>query len=222
MTSVQVAAVRQELAELRATVARLEEAAGGGAPQRRRRRPWRQRAGVLAGLTLAAATMTGIAIASTPGHPADVTFIALSVPHKILSNASIAKTATNSTAVIGGATTVPTDATSVQLTVAVKSAAAGSLSVFPTDTRPGTTADTISFAAGNVVTTQVSKQSPGLSSKVSFRNNGTATAVVTVTVTGYSTQTTASNISGSGGVAGQVLTNAGAGATWQPAGHCYA
>jgi hypothetical protein len=61
----------------------------------------------------------------------------------------------------------------------------------------------------------VSKQSPGLASKVSFKNNGTATATVTVTITGYSTQTTASNVSGSGGTAGQVLTDTGNGAAWQ-------
>jgi hypothetical protein len=169
-------------------------------------------------MALAGVTLMGIAVASTPGHPADVTFIPLSVPHKILSNVSIATAATNSTVVNGGSTTVPTDATSVQLRVAVKSAAAGSLSVFPRDHPGSMSADTISFAAGNVLTTRVTRQSPGLSSEVSFKNNGPAGAVVTVTITGYSTQTTASNISGSGGTAGDVLTNTGAGASWQAAG----
>jgi hypothetical protein len=206
------------LALLEAEVAELRQAVAGGhdAPRPRRSGAWRQRAAVLAGVAMAGALVMGVAVASTPGNPADVTFIALSVPHKILSNASIAKAATNAVVVNGGSTTVPTDATSVQMTVAVKSAAAGSLAVFPTDNAASTTADTISFAAGNVLTTQVTKQSPGLSGKVSFKNNGTATATVTVTITGYSTQTTASNISGSGGSAGQVLTNNGAGgASWQ-------
>jgi hypothetical protein len=61
-----------------------------------------------------------------------------------------------------------------------------------------------------------------LNSKVSFKNNGTASATVTVTITGYSTQTTASNISGSGGSGGQVLTNNGAGgASWTDVAHSY-
>lgn len=205
------------LALLEAEVAQLRQAVAGGdeRPKRRWSPARRQRTAVLAGVVLASAAVMGVAAASTPGNPADVTFIPLSVPHKILSNVSIAKAATNSTAVNGGSTTVPTDATSVRMTVAVKSSAAGSLSVFPTDNAASTSADTISFAAGNVVTTQVTEQSPGLSGKVSFKNNGTATAVVTVTLTGYSTQTTASNISGSGGSSGQVLTNNGTGgAVW--------
>lgn len=141
----------------------------------------------------------------------------MTVPHKVLSNASIARAATNSPVVIGGSTTVPSDATSVAMTVAVKSTAAGSLSIFPADHPASTTVDAVGFPAGSVVVTHVTEQSPGLSGKVSFRNNGTATATVTVTITGYSTQTTASNISGSGGIAGQVLTNTGTGAVWAPA-----
>jgi hypothetical protein len=206
------------LALLEAEVAELRRALAADATSRkwvRVRGPWRLRALVAATVALAAAVLSGAALASTPGHPADVTFIPLSVPHKILSGASIAKGATNSVVVNGAATTVPTDATSVQLTVAVKSTAAGSLSVFPTDNPGSSSADTIAFPAGNVLVSAVSKQSPGLASKVSFKNNGTATATVTVTITGYSTQTTASNVSGSGGTAGQVLTDTGNGAAWQ-------
>lgn len=209
------------LAELRGELAaQATPASRGGAG--RLGRSWRPRLAAVAAVALAGVAFMGIATASTPGHPADVTFISLSVPHKILSNSSIGKAVTKSVLVIGGATTVPTDATSVQMTVAVKSTAAGSLSVFPADHASSATADTIAFPAGNVVVTQVSKQSPGLSSKVSFTNNGTAAAVVTVTITGYSTQTTASNISGSGGTSGQVLTNTGSGVAWRdryPAGY---
>jgi hypothetical protein len=213
-------AVIEELALLRAEIQELRAGAGRRdradlARRVRIARPLRQRAAVCTAIVLAAATVMGVAAASTPGHPADVTFIPLSVPHKILSNASIAKGATNSPVVNGGSTTVPTDATSVQMTVTVKSTAAGSLSIFPTDNPGSATADTVSFPAGNVLASAVTKQTPGLSSKVSFKNNGTATAVVTVTITGYSTQTTASNVSGSGGTAGQVLTNNGSGALWQ-------
>lgn len=213
MADVQTLASADEVAGLRAEVDALRGLLTGR-QARLERRPWR-RAKVIAGVTLAGAMVMGMATASTPGHPADVTYISLSVPHKILSGAYIGKGATISPVAIGGSTTVPTDATSVQMTVAVKSTAAGSLSVFPTDHASSTTADTISFSAGSVVTTQVSKQSPGLSNKVSFKNGGTATAIVTVTITGYSTQTTASNISGSGGVAEQVLTNTGTGAQWK-------
>ena len=176
---------------------------------------WRRSSALLGAVVLAGAMVTGIAGAAAPGNPADVTYIALTVPHKVLSNASIGKAATNSPVVVGGSTTVPSDATSVQMTVLVKSTVAGTLSVFPTDNPASTTADTISFPAGSVVASQVTRQSPGLSGKVSFKNNGTAGATVTVTITGYSTQTTASDISGSGGSAGQVLTNTGSGADWE-------
>ena len=215
----ELALLRAAFESLQAEIRELRDA-DSMRPKRRTsgRRRATQRAAVLGGIALVAGIM-GVAGASTPGHPADVTFIALSVPHKVLSNASIAKAATNSPVVIGASTTVPSDATSVQMTVAVKSTAAGTLTVFPTDHAASSTADTISFPSGNALATQVTKQSPGLAGKVSFKNNGAATANVTVTITGYSTQTTASNVSGSGGSAGQVLTNNGAGgASWQSVG----
>ena len=209
----------ERLARLQATIDAMQTELDGlhtAAGKRPRRRSWRRRGVLLTGVALAAAMIAGVAGASAPGNPADVTYISLTVPHKVLSNTSIAKAATNSPVVIGASTTVPSDATSVQMTVAVKSTAAGTLAVFPTDNPGSSTADTIAFPAGNVVVSAQTKQSPGLSGKVSFKNNGTATATVTVTITGYSTQTTASNVSGSGGTAGQVLTNNGSGgASWQ-------
>jgi hypothetical protein len=213
----ELAALRAEVDDLRAAVGTRDGSLPTGAPAKRgRARRVRQRVAVGAGIALVAAAMMGVAVASSPGNPADVTYIPLSVPHKILSGTSIGHGAVKAAVVVGGSTTVPTDATSVQMTVAVKSTAAGSLSVFPTDHPSSSTADTINFPAGSVLVSQVSKQSPGLSSKVSFQNNGSGTAIVTVTITGYSTQTTASNISGAGGSAGQVLTNDGiGGASWQ-------
>jgi hypothetical protein len=211
--SIQLGPIADELASLREQVRQLEASVG---KRHRSRLPGRAHRGFLvAAVALTVAAVVGVAGASAPGNPADVAYISLSVPHKVLNNIGIGKTATNSPVVIGASTTVPSDATSVRMTVSVKSTVAGTLSIFPTDNPTGSTADTVSFSAGNVVTTETTEQSPGLSGKVSFKNNGTATASVTVTISGYSTQTTASNISGSGGTDGQVLTNTGSGATWQ-------
>jgi hypothetical protein len=165
--------------------------------------------------------LAGVAGASSPISSADVTYIPLTVPHKVLSNAAIATGATNSVVVIGAATTVPSDATSVQMTVAVKSAKAGNIWVFPSDNRNSDTFDGVSFPAGDVLATETTRQHPGLSGKVSFRNGGTATATVTVTITAYSTENNADTISGSGGVYGSVLTNRGATAAWEPIGWAY-
>ena len=224
MTSSQTASSVDELEELRGTVATLAAELAGlrDRPAHRSRARARRTVSAIAGIAVAGLLLFGVAGASTPGNPADVNFISLSVPHKILSNASIARGAANSPVVIGGSSTVPSDATSVRLIVAVKSTAAGTLFVFPADHSASTSSDTISFPGGNQVITQQTQQNPGLSGKVTFVNGGTATASVTVTITGYSTQTTASNISGSGGTAGQVLTNyAGSGAVWTTQGQAY-
>jgi hypothetical protein len=138
--------------------------------------------------------------------------------HKLLSNTSIAKGATNSPAVLGGATTVPTDATSVQLLVSVKSTQPGHVRVYPAGNPGASTSESIFFDGGDAVETRTTGQSAGLSSKVSITNFGIAAATVTVTIIGYSTQVTASGISGSGGDPGEVLTNTGAGAKWGQAG----
>jgi len=216
LESAELTQLRAGFAALTAEVHELRKAVGAKprAP-RASRWPIRHRVALIAGTVVAAAAAMGVAGASSPGHTADVTYIALTPVHKVLSNAAIAKNAVNSPLVIGGSTTVPTDATSVLLSVAVKSTAAGSLSIFPLGNPGASSADTIPFPAGNVIVNATTKQNPGQSSKVSIKNNGTTTATVTVTITGYSTQTTASNISGLGGTAGQVLTNTGTGAAWQ-------
>lgn len=215
MVDVSAAPEGDQIAQLQATIEAIQrqlESLGARPPKRR---VWRRRASLAGAVVLACAMVTGVAAASAPGNPADVSYIYIGTPHKLLTNTSIAKGATNSQVVVGATTTIPSDATSVQMNVSIKSTVAGTLSVYPTDYPSSATADVISFPAGNVVITRFTRQSPGLSGKVSFTNNGTATATVSVTLTGYSTQTAASSISGSGGSAGQVLTNTGSGASWQ-------
>jgi hypothetical protein len=174
--------------------------------------------GVIA--VLVGGSLIGVAGAA-PGGSADVTFIPLFPPKKILS-ASIASHTIKSPVVIGGSTTVPSDATSVALTITIKSANGGLLSVYPAGNSGSTSEDIIPFDGGNAVNTVHSTQNVGTKNEITLANNGTATATVTVTITGYSTQLTAAGISGTGGSQGDVLTNNGAGGTsWQKAGQLY-
>lgn len=180
------------------------------------RRPvsWRRPLIVIGAVTVAtAASIVGIASAA-PGGSADVTFVPLSPVKKILST-TIGAHKTNSPVVIGASTTVPTDATSVQLLLTIKSAAAGTLSVFPAGNPASSSQDVLSFPGANALVAPTTNQNIGASNKITLVNNGSATATVTVTITGYSTQLTAAGIAGTGGSAGEVLTNTGSGASWQ-------
>jgi hypothetical protein len=173
--------------------------------------------GLIVAASAITAVITGIAIADA-GSPPSAGYIPLTPVHKILSSASIGANATTSPIAIGGSTTVPSNATAVQMTVTVNDTRAGSLHIFPAGDPTAGGATAVSFLA-NTATTETVTETVGKSSEISFQNTAASTATVTVTLIGYSTQITASNISPDGGTAGQVLTNSGTGVSWQrPAG----
>jgi hypothetical protein len=195
-----------EIAELRAMIAELQA-------DRRARRSLRKRVSIVAALALAAAMVTGVAGASGPSNTL-LSFVSVSPAFKLATNANIAAGATGSYVVTGAATTVPTDATTVRLAVSVRGTKAGTLTVYPASNSTGGSGQSLSwtangFAAGTLM------ENVGAANKVSFHNSSAAAATVTATITGYSTQVTASDINGAGGTSGQVLTNTGTGATWQ-------
>lgn len=117
---------------------------------------------------------------------------------------------------IGGATTVPTNATAVKMSVTVKSTAAGVLIVYPTGDQTAPGSQNVFYGAG---TTNVKIQGTvGVKDEITFHNGSLASATVTVTDVGYSTQLTATNIAPDGGSPGQVLTNTGGGTAWSNSG----
>jgi hypothetical protein len=139
---------------------------------------------VVGAVALAAGAVVGVA-GATPSSPTDPTVTALSPVKKLLSGASLATSAVNSPVASGGSTTVPTDATAVQLVVSVKSTRAGSLLVYPFGRAGAASADSIGFPAGSVLVTATIKTEIGNSNKISFKNAGTAAATVSATITGY-------------------------------------
>lgn len=178
-------------------------------PTASRRRSWFVGAAVLT---------TGLVLAGIPGSaPAagPTTQVAVvPVPAKTVLNGSVAAHGTTSVAVIGGSTTVPSNATTVRLDVTVKGTKAGTITIYPAGVP--TPADSVSWAAASSATATV-QENVGLNGKISVTNSSLAAATVTLKITGYSTQVTAAGINGSGGSPGQVLTNTGSGAAWQPA-----
>jgi len=169
---------------------------------------------------LAIGLIAGNAIGTPPTtSTTDVSFVALNPAHKVLSAATIGANKTSSPVVAGGATTVPTNATVVRLTVTAKGAAGGVLNFYPAQNVSGGSGQFLSYPSGSVSVSTTIEENIGQADELTFANSGSGSVVVTATITGYSTQVTAGTINGSGGSAGQVLTNDGAGgAVWQNVG----
>jgi hypothetical protein len=186
------------------------------------RRHWWRRA-VPAGGVLAAmcATVVGVAGAMPSTSTTDVTFVPLTPAHVLFSGKSIGANKTFAGVVIGGATTAPTNATTVQIKVAAKGTTTGVLNFYPTGNPSGGSGQSLSYSATNSTTTI--EENVGLKDELTFANNGSGTATVTATLIGYSTQVTAGDIGGTGGSTGEVLTNNGSGGTgWaSPGGYAF-
>lgn len=180
---------------------------------------WGRRVLVVGAVVLGAGIGVGVSDASSPGpRPSaapsvDVAFTTL-VPAKTVLSGTIGGNATKQVVVSGGTTTVPTNATTIQMTVTSKGAQAGSLTFYPSGNPSGTSGQTVTWPAGGngsaTITTDV-----GQKNSVAFKNNSPATATVKATVTGWSTDVESDDISSLGGSNGQVLTDTGAGASWQ-------
>ena len=177
------------------------------------RSPWRRRAlfaGALAIAVAATAGATGALAGGGGQNTTSVAFVNLTVAKKVLNNASIAANKTVSATVIGGSTTVPTDATTVQLTVTASGTANGILNFYPAGNVGGGSGQFITWTAGHSGS-GIIQENPGQVGQLTFYNVSNAAAHVTATITGYSTQVTAGDINGSGGSAGQALINNGDG-----------
>lgn len=180
------------------------------------RHPWRRRGLVAAALGTAVAVSVAVtaAVAGPGQNTTSVSFVSLTVAHKVMNNVSIAANKTASAVVIGGSTTVPTDATTVELDVTVTGTAAGVLNFYPDGNVSGGSGQAISWTAKGTSTGTI-QENPGQSGELTFANASSAAAKVTATITGYSTQVTAGDVNGSGRVAGQALINNGNGtASW--------
>lgn len=166
--------------------------------------------GVMIGVVI-----TGIAAADS-GTPAATGYVPI-VAVKVLSGASVGAGKSVSPVATGGSSTVPTNASAVQMVVKAGGAKSGSLKIYPAGDPTAGGATSLSWSAGGSVTATVN-ESIGTKDQITFANPSAGPATVTATLEGYSTQTTATNIAADGGVAGQVLTNTGSGAAWAAAG----
>lgn len=178
------------------------------ADQQPRRRP----AAIAVGVALTTFLAIGVSGADATSTTTGVAITPVSPVKTISTGASVGAGKTYSFVASGGASPVPTHATVVQLAITVKGTKAGMLTFFPTGDTSAASPTTLSWPAGgnNAGTVNVNI---GVDNKVSVGNSSAATATVGVKITGYSTQVTSGSINGSGGSAGQVLTNNGNGTT---------
>jgi hypothetical protein len=181
-----------------------------------RRRPWRRRVAVgsaLLATTIMSVGFTMVAEATGGGSTTNVAFVPLATPYKLLTSKSFAANTSDSVVVIGGSTTVPSNATTVRLSVEAGGTTAGTMNFTPKGNLVGGSGQYLSWSAGGSDTQNIA-ENVGLSDELTFALSGGA-AKVTATITGYSTQVTDGDISPADGTSGQVLTNSGSGASWQ-------
>ena len=110
---------------------------------------------------------------------------------------------------IGGNTTIPSNATTVELQVTVIPSGTGSGSVLVSPAANEALGVDVAWDGGQ--TTQTIRVGIGLRDQVTVKNTSAATVKVSVSLKGYSTQVTADGINGSGGDVGTALLNDGNG-----------
>ena len=179
---------------------------------------WRTRTrrgcGVLGVVGLGVGVTAAMASASASG-PANATPAAsasLASPHALFTGRSFAANSSAAVVVIGASTTVPTDATTVVIKITAGGPAAGSITVYPTG-NPATVNPSVSWTSGGTSTITLTEH-VGASNEVTFANH-LGTAKASASLLGYSTDVTETDVSATGGTAGQVLTNIGSGARWE-------
>jgi hypothetical protein len=182
---------------------------------------------VLLATTVTSIGFTLVAQAQGPETTTDVTFVPLATPYALFANKTIISTTPYSAVVIGGKTTVPTDATTVDLDVQAGGTTAGQMEFYPAGDLANSSGQLLSWAAGHTTTADI-QVNVGTKNQVTFAtslheggplsgasaNATTVSALVTATIVGYSTQVTDGDVSGLDGSAGQVLTDNGTGAAW--------
>lgn len=171
----------------------------------------RHRVAVLT-LSLAAAVLMAVGItgATADSRTTSVAITPLTPVKVVATGAYVGPGKTYLFVASGGATTVPTNALVVQLVITVKGTGGGTLSFAPLGDPASASPTKVGWNAGGTGAGTV-KVNIGVSNKVVVTNSSPAAATVGIRINGYSTQATAAGISGSGGTAGQVLTNNGDG-----------
>jgi hypothetical protein len=169
------------------------------------------------GAALLATTVTSVGftmVAEAQGGTTttDVNFVSLATPYKLLTNKAFAANTSESVVVIGGSTKVPSNVTTVQLSVEAGGSTAGTMNFNPAGNVSGGSGQYLSWGAGGSETETI-EENVGLADELTFALSGGA-AKVTATITGYSSQVTDGDVSGLDGTSGQVLTNNGSGAAW--------
>jgi hypothetical protein len=178
-------------------------------------RPWRRPLAIGAALAVTAGMSVGFTMAANAsggGSTTDVTFVPVSPAYKLLTAKSMTTNSSLNEVVSGAKTTVPTDATTVELNVEAGGTTAGIMNFHPTGNLVGGSGQFLSWTAGSTAS-QTIEENVGASDELTFALTG-GTAKVTATITGYSTQVTDGDVSGLDGTSGQVLTDNGSGAAW--------
>ncbi|MGN6723932.1 MAG: hypothetical protein ACTHJM_15085 [Marmoricola sp.] len=221
MTDMSMRGTGDEIAALRAHLEKLEQRMQAEVPARdRARRSWRRPLALASIAVLIVGTLAGVAGAI--GTTTDVAFLSLSPAHAVLTNTTIAAHKTSSPVVIGGTTTVPSNATTVELTVTAKGPSVGTLEFYPAQNPSGGSGQALPYPGSNVVASATIEENVGQSGELTILNNGIGSAVVTAKIIGYSTQVTAGDINSVGGSNGQVLTSDGTGdASWTTQGQAF-
>lgn len=170
-------------------------------------RRWRVRpsAKIAVGVSVVALLAGGVTAAMASSNTTDVAITPLTPVRAVSSGATVAAGKVYSFVASGGSTTVPSNATVVQLAITVKGSKAGTVKFGPLGDAAQESTDQVSWSAGGNNTGTV-RVNVGQGNKVAVTNTSTATAVVGIKITGYSTQITAASIASAGGQPGQVLS----------------
>lgn len=188
------------------------------------RRPARARvrtivmAGALVGMGAVGAGFTMVAQAQG-GAPSttNVSFVSLATPYRLYVNHVFNPGAAASFVVIAGSTKLPTNATTVKLSVSARDrtvGTSGELNFYPAGNPSGSSGQQLIFNESGQAVTGTIEENVGLGDELTVVASGNA-AISSATIVGYSTQVTDGDVSGLDGQAGQVLTNTGTGAQWQ-------
>jgi hypothetical protein len=161
-----------------------------------------------------AASITGIAGASGPATTA-VSFTKLNPPFTLMTNTGIGASQVLTRVVSGAATPIPSNSSTIELTITASGPQNGRLDIYPAGNPQGGSGQFLAWTP-KLKMTKIVQENVGINDSLTFASHGTGVATVSATITGYSTQVTAGDINGSGGNAGQVLTNNGfGGVAWQ-------
>jgi hypothetical protein len=168
---------------------------------------------IVAAVGLTAGVASSLASPASTASTTNVSFIPLTTPYQLFTAKAFRAQAIFHALVLGGATTVPTNATTVQLHVEAGGTAAGTMSFYPTGDPSGGSGQSLSWSAGSSSTATI-EENVGLGDDLTFKNR-TSASTATATITGYSTQVTDADVAPADGLNGQVLTNTGSGAQWE-------